>query len=221
MDLDRRILEPELMLDPEQVRAYAQADFEEPHSRVLALFQEAFPGPLQGCLLDLGCGTGDITFRFARAYPEVQVIGVDGSPQMLRLALELCPPELAGRVRFVEGLVPHPPVPRGTYAAIVSNSLLHHLHDPAALWSTLRWLGAPGTRVLIVDLRRPASTELAREMVERYAAGEPEILRRDFYNSLLAAFRVEEVAGQLSRAGLGHLQVRPVGDRHLAVWGEL
>jgi hypothetical protein len=34
-------------------------------------------------------------------------------------------------VRLIEGLVPDAELPRRAYEAVVSNSLLHHLHDPA------------------------------------------------------------------------------------------
>ncbi|HET9234400.1 MAG TPA: SAM-dependent methyltransferase, partial [Candidatus Eisenbacteria bacterium] len=56
-----RIPEPELMTEDEQARAYAQADFEEAHSRFIALFRETFPEVSEGTALDLGCGPGDIT----------------------------------------------------------------------------------------------------------------------------------------------------------------
>ena len=36
----KRIPEPELMLKPDQVSAYAEADFEEPHSNFINLFKE-------------------------------------------------------------------------------------------------------------------------------------------------------------------------------------
>jgi hypothetical protein len=51
----------------------------------------------------------------------------------------------------------------------------------------------PGAPVLVMDLMRPASPAAAEALVEQYAAGEPEVLRRDFYNSLLAAFEPGEV----------------------------
>ena len=66
---------------------------------------------------------------------------------------------------------------------------------------------------------RPQSESIAREMMEKYSGGEPEVLERDFYNSLLAAFKVEEVEEQLRDAGLESLNVEPISDRHLLVCG--
>jgi hypothetical protein len=44
-------------------------------------------------------------------------------------------------------------------------------------------------------------------------------LRRDFYNSLLAAFTEDEVAAQLAEMNLSRLIVDVVDDRHWVVRG--
>lgn len=213
-----RIPEPELMVDREQVLAYATADFEAPHSRLLELFQEEFPGPLGGDVLDLGCGPGDISNRFAQAYPQVRVLGVDGSAEMLAMAEKL---RQSDRIEFLHGFLPGAPIPERPWAAIVSNSLLHHLHDPSGLWTTIRQHARPGTFVFVKDLMRPESEEQAQRFTQLYTGDEPEVLQRDFYNSLLAAFRPAEVEAQLRQAGLEGLKVRPVSERHLTISGRL
>lgn len=219
-----RIVEPELMDDEAQARAYAEADFEAPNAHFVELYTEHVgPLPSGSAVLDLGCGPGDITLRIAAMEPGIEVHGLDGSAAMLgygRRAL-VCAPALRIRVRFIEGLVPGATLPRDRYQAIVSNSLLHHLHEPAGLWQMVSEFGAPGARVLVMDLMRPASEVAAQALVDEYAAGEPEVLRRDFYNSLLAAFEPAEVRAQLEAAKLGHFAVEPVSDRHLLVRGRL
>ena len=104
---------------------------------------------------------------------------------------------------------------------MVSNSLLHHLHRPEGLWQTISQLARPGCPVVVMDLARPDSRAAAQSIVDRYAAAEPEILREDFYNSLLAAFTPDEVEAQLRVAGLGHFRVSMVSDRHLLVVGRM
>jgi hypothetical protein len=102
---------------------------------------------------------------------------------------------------------------------VISNSLLHHLRDPHALWSTLAHAAAPGAAVYVMDLMRPASRAAARSLVAAHAGGEPAVLVRDFYHSLLAAYTPAEVRTQLVRAGLSRLKVEAVSDRHLIAWG--
>src|SRR5262249_21420536 len=82
----QRTPEPELMDDREQAAAYAAEDWTESHGKIPGYFRERFPDFAGGRVIDLGCGTADVTIRFARAFPEVTVVGVDGSDSMLAFA---------------------------------------------------------------------------------------------------------------------------------------
>jgi len=214
-----RIPEPELMQDTEQGLAYARADFSGPNRQFLRLFAEKHPDfSGVGRVLDLGCGPADILIRFARTYPDCNCVGIDGARAMLAPGCRAVA-EQGLEERIVLQLHRLPCTRSiGCYQAVLSNSLLHHLHRPAVLWQTIYDCTAPGGRILVMDLFRPPSKEAARSIVDTYAAAEPEILQRDFYHSLLAAFRVAEVRSQLQRAGMP-LQCEEVSDRHLAVWG--
>jgi len=218
-----RIPEPELMDDPRQAAAYAAADFSEPHGMFIDRFQAAFlKDAIRGYVLDLGCGPADISMRFARRYPACRVDGVDGAACMLveaRRAIDSA--GLSGRIRLVRGTLPGARLPRRRYSTIISNSLLHHLHDPGVLWESIKRYAAHRARVFVMDLRRPATEAAARKLVKRYAGEEPLILQRDFYNSLRAAFLPEEVGVQLREAGLGKLRIETVSDRHYTVFGRL
>lgn len=217
-----RLPEPELMAEAEQARAYAEADFDEPNSRFLSLFEFHFPEfGGDGYVLDLGCGPGEIVLRFARRYPRAVVHGVDGAEAMLALARQAAGryPELQGHVEFLSGRLPGLQLPQAEYAAVISNSLLHHLHEPGGLWESIRRYARAGAPILVMDLMRPNTPEEARAIVDAHAAGEPEVLRKDFFNSLLAAFEPDEICQQLRRAGLDQLTVEPCSDRHVLVHG--
>ena len=69
---------------------------------------------------------------------------------------------------------------------------------------------SPGTKIFIADLYRPDSQEDAQRIVNDNAASEPEILQRDFYNSLLAAFELTEIKEQLVDADLNELKVKTI-----------
>jgi trans-aconitate methyltransferase len=214
-----RQLEPELMEDAEQVKAYAEADFETPHGLFMELLRKRFNRPtFHSTALDLGCGPGDISRRFACAYPEACVDALDGSKAMLNYAKLLLSNELAARINFIHAKLPVGRLPQPGYAVIFSNSLLHHLPDPQVLWSTLKQFALPRTFVAVMDLLRPASVDEARRLVVQHACGEPAILQADFYASLLAAFTPDEIAAQLVSARLD-LHVQEVGDRHVFISG--
>jgi SAM-dependent methyltransferase len=226
----KRRPEPELMDEAEQALAYAEADFSEPDARFIELFAQQLgggsfaPGNLDGTrALDLGCGPGNILLRFLRAYPGVTCDGLDGSAAMLahaQAALDSLP-GLAHRARLICESLPTDRLEAGVYDVVLSNSLLHHLHEPQVLWQTMRRVGRPGALVQVVDLMRPASAGWAEALVATYADGAPEVLRNDFRNSLFAAFEPQEVVTQLHEAGLDGLAVAVISDRHLAVLGRL
>jgi SAM-dependent methyltransferase len=220
----KRRPEPELMEGAEQALAYAEADFSEANGLFMALLGRLNPGRLDGALaLDLGCGPADIPIRFLRAYPGASCDALDGSPAMLAHAQSALDrlPGVAPRCRLLCRSLPSADLPRGHYDLVLSNSLLHHLHDPQVLWHTLKACAKPGAICLVMDLMRPASAGWAEALVATYAADAPEVLQNDFRNSLFAAFEPQEVVAQLREAGLDGLEVGVVSDRHLAVSGRL
>lgn len=218
----KRIPEPELMDEENQALAYARADFEEPNSNFVATYARHFGIPA-GRMLDLGCGPADIPLRFTRRAAQLRVTAVDGSPAMIELAKQqLSQHEEAGsRVEPVCAILQELQLPGESYDAVISNSLLHHLHDPLPLWQSIRRYARPGAAVLIMDLCRPASQQQAQELIDTYAADEPEVLRKDFFNSLLAAFTPQEVEQQLAATGLTNLLITSASDRHWIVYGRI
>jgi len=212
----QRTPEPELMDAPDQARAYAEADFSEGNQNFVDRFVDLVDSSriAPGTVIDLGCGPGDICIRLARALPTWRVIGLDAGPNMLALAAEAV--EQADLTDRIELTLDHLPcrLPASALHAIVSNSLLHHLPEPMSLWKTIAEQAAPGCVIQVMDLHRPESTEAARALVETHAAGAPDVLATDFYNSLLAAYTVDEVEQQLEACGLGQLTITRPSDRH-------
>lgn len=211
------------MDDAAQARAYAEADFSEPNDLFIDLLERMGAGPLAGRLLDLGCGPADIPLRLAERHPTLQIDALDGAQAMLDLARQRLDgrAEMTDRVRLLCEYLPCPTLTAHGYEFVVSNSLLHHLEDPYALWQTVARCARPGALVLVMDLARPATSVAVDALVETHAMDAPEVLRRDFRNSLFAAYTAEEVREQLRQAGLATLDVGPVSDRHFAVKGQI
>jgi trans-aconitate methyltransferase len=214
----QRVVEPELMDEDSQAKAYSEADFAAPHERFVDLFVASCPAPIKGPILDLGCGPADVTVRVAKRCPEAVLHGVDGSAAMLRYGkARVAREHLEQRVKLTQALLPRDQPPLDAYPIVISNSLLHHLHDPSVLWSIVNRFASK--HVFVMDLMRPASMADVDELVAEHSKGEPEVLVRDFHASLCAAFTLDEVRSQLREAGLSSLRVEAVSDRHLTVSG--
>ena len=226
----QRCPEPELMNASDQVIAYAEADFScGDHSvieRLLELIDHFCstlpPGSL---ILDLGCGPGNISERLAAGWPLSDVIGIDGASSMISMANQ----KLFSRRPAVTNLnyqlvnLSHCCLDEMQHikgaSLIVSNSLLHHLHDPQTLWASVKQLAAPKAFMLHRDLRRPSNELEVDALCDRYVSEAPSVLQRDFRASLMAAFTAVEVCEQLDLAGLSQFTVKEIGDRYLEVCG--
>ena len=217
----QRILEPELMDEPQQALAYARADFADVNRGFVDRFRRTFPTLTTGRVLDVGCGPADIPVRLVHNLPGLHLVAVDGSAAMLECARSaIARAAVIERVHLVGAHVPPLPFRAGTFDAVISNSLLHHLSNPDVFWQEVRRIGRPGAPFLVMDLLRPDSQERAHAIVESEAANEHPLLKDDFFRSLLAAFTVDEVRAQL-RSWLAHLESHNVGEHHLVVSGRL
>ncbi|TGL39232.1 methyltransferase domain-containing protein [Leptospira perdikensis] len=214
-----RIPEPELMEDPTQVESYANADFETAHSFLIRKFQDRLPQRfVPESILDLGCGPGDMSSRLYLQFPMANFTFLDGSEFMLDLCKKrmdtLDSEKRNNKIDFKKELI-QDFVPESPYDLVFSNSLLHHIHDPFQFWGAIQRSIHNDSFIFISDLMRPDSLTQTNQLIERYANNEPEILKRDFYNSLLAAYRIEEVKEMLEIVRLDtKLNVEPVTDRH-------
>lgn len=216
----KRIPEPEIMDIPERAQAYADADFSEVNAAFVERLVEV-AGDLESArALDLGTGPGDIPLRLAQRRPGWRITGLDASLPMLRLA-QAAHADAADSapVQFVLADAKRTPFPSDTFDVIFSNSILHHIDDPIAFWNETARIAKPGALLFVRDLLRPETPEAARALVETNAADEHPLLKKDFYNSLLAAYAPSEIRSQLSESSISLLDITPVSDRHVDVFG--
>ena len=112
--------------------------------------------PAGGRVLDVGAGTGTLAIALTSARPDVEVIGIDGDPEILALARAK---PGAGAVRFEQGLAGQLELPDASVDAAVMTLVLHHLAPDAkrrALADLARVL-RPGGQLHVADWGRPAT----------------------------------------------------------------
>jgi ubiquinone/menaquinone biosynthesis C-methylase UbiE len=217
-----RTLEPEVMDTEQEARDYDAMD----HSQVNARFCDdllALSPPL-GRVLDVGTGTALIPVELCRRYAEVVVDAIDLATQMLALAeRNVARAGLADRVSIARVDAKATGWPSHQYDVVMSNSIVHHIPEPASALGEMWRLVRPGGLLFVRDLERPATAARVAELVDAYAPlpeGKPEVRamherQRDLFEaSLLAALTVEEVRAFVAPLGIPASAVQTTSDRH-------
>lgn len=114
-------------------------------------------------ILELGCGTGNLSLALAKKYPAARLTIVDAAPEMLevtqaRMAQELPqrPTETRGWVTTFETLRAE----AGEFDLITSCISLHHVRDKAALYRTLHAALRLGGHLIFADQLRGGTERL-------------------------------------------------------------
>jgi len=229
----KRVTEPELMISSEQVKAYAEADFSVTENDLVNelsnLLRKYEPLGEEFLILDLGCGPGNISERISTRWRKSNVLGIDGSSEMIRVANERkkslnrnsCFKRLRYKKMNISLLAKGESSLAGCADVVVSNSLLHHIHNPDIFFSALLNISKNGAIHFHRDLRRPETFEEALEIKKRNLANAPSIMERDFIASLLAAYTREEVYRFLNHAGIDSFNVTEKDDRYIDIVGNI
>jgi len=208
-----RILEPEVMDTEEEAREYDAMD----HSAVNAKFAADFlaEGPVNGPILDLGTGTAQIPIELCRRAPDAIVVATDLADSMLALARRnVAAAGLAGRIEVAKGDGKRLPWPDDRFGAVMSNSIVHHVPEPATVLAEALRVTRRGGLLFFRDLLRPDDDATVERLVATYAAGANERQRALFGASFRAALTLEEVRARVDALGLCRNCVQQTTDRH-------
>lgn len=120
-------------------------------------------------VLDLGCGTGQLTERLCTTFPSAEVIGVDLSDGMLERAAErLDDVETARSAGFVRANAQCLPLAPGTLDVITCTESFHWYDDQAAAVAELSRVLRPGGRLVIASIA--TVTGFADEAIQKATA---------------------------------------------------
>jgi ubiquinone/menaquinone biosynthesis C-methylase UbiE len=138
-------------------------------------FWRRISAPVEGAILELGCGTGRVAIPVARH--GATVIGIDRSASMLeRARLRVRRAKLTSRVILLRGDISHLPFPDRTFPLVMAPyGILQSLLDESVLMATLTDVCRVVTRgglfgmELVADL--PAWEEYSNRLTLRAARG--------------------------------------------------
>jgi ubiquinone/menaquinone biosynthesis C-methylase UbiE len=208
-----RILEPEVMDSPEEARDYDAMD----HGAVNRVFVADFLTVWRGHnpILDLGTGTAQIPIELCRQAPHAQVVAVDLADHML--ALGRANVHAAGfqeHIRLERCDAKQLAYPAASFAAVISNSIVHHIPEPRRVLAEMVRVLRPGGALYVRDLLRPADEADLQDLVRTYAGTANDHQRQMFADSLHAALSIVELHDLVASLGCDPAEVSQTSDRH-------
>lgn len=211
-----RIVEPEVMDTQEAAEAYDAMEHGEVDrafvDRVVAL------GASNGHFLDVGTGPAQIPILLAQRCPDIHITAIDLSEEMLKIARQhVADAGLTDRITLAHVDAKTLPYADDAFDGLISNSIVHHIHDAMSALKEMGRVARPQGTVLIRDLIRPETLADAQAFVDLYAAGDTPYQQKLYYDSFLAAFTLAEVNEMLTQMDMLGAVVVQSTDRHWSI----
>jgi len=112
-------------------------------------------------VLDVGCGTGEVTLLAKTRAKDGNVYGIDPAPEMIAVARKKAAQKKL-HIDFRVGVIESLPFPDSSIDVVTSSLMMHHLPEDlkvrgvAEIYRVLR----PGGRLLVADFMRPTGSFL-------------------------------------------------------------
>ncbi len=229
-----RIPEPELMEKKEQVISYDEADFSEGEVDLINqinsfLLRKNISLNEKDLIVDLGCGPGNISEKLAIRFPNTEVVGIDGSKEMI-LRAEFNKKNSTNQKKLknlryicsdIKNIKSNNFQLNKKISLLVSNSLIHHITYLEDFFKAIRSLSSDITINFHKDLKRPLDEKSALELKAQCSTKYSEILTNDYYASLRASYTYKELKSFTLENDLSSLDVFEDGDKYLIVYGNV
>ncbi len=147
--------------------------------------------------------------------PTAQVLAVDLAENMLDVArTNVAAAGLTDRIKIQRVDAKELPFDEGRFAAVISNSIVHHIPKPQSVLAETVRVVHDGALILFRDLMRPSDDATLEHLVDTYALGANSHQQQMFRDSLHAALAIEEIRDLVAGLGFSPDSVQPTSDRH-------
>jgi SAM-dependent methyltransferase len=177
-------------------------------SRLLAPLITDFAGISdQGPVLDIGSGTGALSFELARRRRDRRVTGVDLSTEYVSYAASKNP--FPGRVTFETGDAQDLRFPSGTFAETFSSLVFNFISDPARALGEARRVTKPAGRITVAVWDYGEGMQMLRAFWDAAAdTGDPEAEKLDEKHMRLC--RAGELSHLWNEGGMQNVDEQPL-----------
>lgn len=208
-----RVLEREVMDSPEEAQDYDAMDHDAVNRRFIHDFLAIRRS--QGRILDVGTGTAQIPILLCEEDPNALVLAIDYAEHMLRLARRnIRQAGLEDRLQVQRCDAKTLPFAAASFAAVISNSIVHHIPEPARVLQEMVRVVAPGGLLFVRDLLRPRDEAQVHHLVACYAGDANDQQRQMFEASLRAALSLREIGELVDELGFPADSACRTSDRH-------
>lgn len=167
---------------------------------------------LNGLLVDIGCGSGNLIVQIAQKFKNLDLIGLDNSNHILELATQRADKNgVKERIEFKFGSVESLPFLDNSVDFIISSLSLHHWLEPIKAFKELvRVLKEDGS-LLIFDFRRNSRKFFYGLLTFATTVVVPKALKKinEPLGSLKAGYTAEEIRALLSQINIQNFKIKP------------
>jgi len=226
--------EPELMNKKSQVKAYCAADFSLGEINLIKFISDYLEInninlSRNDLIVDLGCGPGNISEKLSERWPEVNVLGIDGSQEMIKEAeSRILKSKIINKYRNLKYICSdireinsHEILSKKEITLLVSNSFIHHIIDLDNFFKFIINLSSEETINFHKDLIRPKDEETALKLKDKCSQKYSIILTNDYYASLKASYRKNEIREKILELNLNSMNVFEESEEYLIVYGKV
>jgi len=226
--------EPELMNNKSQVKAYCAADFSLGEINLIKFISNYLKVnninlSKNDLIVDLGCGPGNISEKLSERWPEVNVLGIDGSQEMIREAeSRIFKSKIINKYKNlnylcsdIRKIYSDEIFSRKEITLLVSNSFIHHIIDLDNFFKFIINLSSVETINFHKDLIRPKDEETALKLKDKCSQKYSIILTNDYYASLKASYRKNEIREKILELNLNSMNVFEESEEYLIVYGKV
>jgi len=160
-------------------------------------------------VLDVGTGTGRIPIGIAGKHFLCDNYAIDLSLNMLRVARgNIKAKKLERRITLAQADVASLPFKNNSFDVVSSCNMLHHLENPVNFLNEANRILKKDGIFVIRDLVRPASEFILNLFMRTIAIPYNSLMKKEFKDSLLAAFTVDEIQKAVKNSDIRNARIR-------------